>query len=59
MSTETPAPETVQAFEESVDDAAHAAIIHFEWMGLPEGDQRADLLERLNDAIAGVMREWI
>jgi hypothetical protein len=59
MSTEKPNQEAQARFEESVDDATHAAIKAFEWIGLPEGDQLGDLLADLNSAIHEVMRDWL
>lgn len=59
MSTEPPSKEAEDAFDEAVDSATHDALKHFEFLGLPEGDQLGDLMVSLNDAIAGVMREWL
>lgn len=58
MATEKPSQETEDRFDESVDNATHAVIAEFEWMGLPEGDQLSDLMVRVNDAITAVMQEW-
>jgi hypothetical protein len=44
-------------FDDSVDDATHAVIAAFEWMGLPQGDAKGDLMVRINDAIAAIMRQ--
>jgi hypothetical protein len=59
MATEKPSPEAEEVFDEMVDEATHAAIECFHPLGLPDGDQLSDLMVRLNDAIASVMRDWL
>jgi hypothetical protein len=59
MGTEAPSKEAQDAFDKAVDDATHDAIGHFHFLGLPEGDQLSDLMAELNDAISGVMKEWL
>lgn len=61
MPTERPSQETEDAFDQSVDDATHAVMENFEWMGLPDHgmDQRSELMVRINDAITGIMREYL
>lgn len=59
MSTEAPSKEGVERFDAAVDDATHATIQAFDWIGLPEGDQLGDLMIEINDAIAAVMRTWL
>lgn len=58
MATEQPSQAVEDKFDESCDDATHAVIAEFEWMGLPEGDQLSELMVRINDAITAVMQEW-
>lgn len=55
---EQPTQAIEDRFDESVDDATHAVITAFEWMGLPEGDQLSALMVRINDAITATMQEW-
>ena len=48
-------------FDDAVDEATHAVMEAFEWLGLPDEpamDQRGELIVRINDAIAGIMREY-
>jgi hypothetical protein len=59
MTIEQPSAEAVDRFDHSIDEATHAIIAEFDWIGLPEGDQLGDLMVRLNDAIASIMREWL
>lgn len=60
MSIENPSQEALDRFDEAVDNATHAVMAEFEWCGLPDdGDQRFDLMVRINDAIAAVMWEWL
>lgn len=45
-------------FDSSVDDATHAVMACFDWMGLPEGDDLSDLMIRVNDALAVIMQAY-
>jgi hypothetical protein len=45
-------------FDEAVDDATHAVIGHFEYLGLPDGEQLSDLMVRVNDALTALFSEW-
>lgn len=58
MSAEQVPQATEDRFDESVDNATHAVIAEFEWMGLPEGDQLSALMVRINDLITAEMQEW-
>lgn len=40
-----------EKFDTATDNATHSAIRWFEWLDLPEGDERIALMEKLNDAI--------
>ena len=55
-------PKLNQAFEDrfddSIDDATHAVITCFEWMGLPEASQLSDLMVEINQAITQTMAPW-
>lgn len=58
--TEEPTQEALDAFDAMVDDATHAAIEQFHALGLPEDtEQMSEIMVALNDAIAGVMRDWL
>ena len=59
MTIEAPSEEALERFDAAVDDATHAVIAEFEWIGLPEGDQLSDLMVSINDAIEAVMRDWL
>jgi hypothetical protein len=48
--------ERLKAYDDALDNAAYAALEKFEPLGLPE--MRSPLLDKLNDAIGIVMREW-
>lgn len=50
--------EAEDRFDESVDNATHAVIAEFEWMGLPEGDQLSRLMVEINDSITQIMQHW-
>ena len=56
---EQPSQETIDRFDEAVDNATQAIIEEFEWLGLPEGEQLEGLMVNINNAIAQVMREWL
>lgn len=54
-----PSEERLERFDCSVNDATHAVIDEFVWIGLPEGDARTVILHRINDAITAIMRDWL
>ena len=56
MSTENKTHEN--HFDDSVDDATHAVIAAFEWLGLPEDDELMDLMVEINDALTQIMAPW-
>lgn len=52
-------PEQIdEMFDESVDEATHAVIARFDWMGLPEGGELFDLMVRINDALTQIMNDY-
>ena len=51
--------EADEQFEEAVDDATHAVMVAFRYLGLPSGNAHDRLLSRINDAITLIMREYV
>ena len=49
---------TEDRFDNAVDNATHAVILQFEWIDLPTGDARGQLMIELNDAISTIMKEY-
>jgi hypothetical protein len=56
---ESPTQEAENLFDHALDDATHAVMDYFAWMGLPEGEQLVRLKESVNDALAPILREWL
>lgn len=48
---------TMDQYDNALDDATHAVIAAFDGFTLPEGEQMTTLLHRLNDAIDSIVRE--
>ena len=45
-----------ERFDTSLDDATHAIITEFEWLGgLPENEELGELMVRINDALTAIM----
>jgi len=59
MGKTPPSQEALDRFDQAVDDATHAVIENFWWLGLPEGDQLGALMVEINDSIARIMKEWL
>jgi hypothetical protein len=45
-------------FDETVDDATHSVMTHFDWLDLPDGDELSDLMVRVNDALTALFQEY-
>lgn len=48
--------EMEEQFDDACDEATHAVIECFDWMNLPQGQERLNLLYQINDAITQIMQ---
>ncbi len=47
-----------ESFDVSVDNATHAVVEEFSWVGLPSGDKLGDLMIEINGALSTVMARY-
>lgn len=51
--------EVLEKFHNEIDTLVQEIVERFDWMGLPEGDQREELMVELSDAVSDVLRFWL
>lgn len=45
-------------FDDSVDNATHAVMEHFNWLDLPDGVGMTNLMYRVNDALTAIFADY-
>ncbi len=59
MATQRPSQAREDHFDESTDNATHAVIAEFEWIGMPDGDQLSDIMVEINNAITDILARYL